>query len=133
MPVREVLVEADSRSFPVPGVPGTIPPDPAPEEPPAGGEGLFELLNRLLEGGEELLLQAAPIIGAAALIWLAVEVKFAIGRVILAALAILLMIAFTRNIIAGCDLIAREIIGPDGTCEVVDFAPLPSRGQLPDI
>lgn len=132
MPVPRVLADAESWLL-LPTIPRAAPTDPDPDEPATGGEGLFELLGRLLEDGEELLLRAAPIIGAAALIWLAVEVKFAIGRVILIALAILLMVVFTRNIMAGCDLIAREIIGPEGTCEVVDSAPLPSHWRLPDI
>lgn len=94
---------------------------------------MFELLGRLLDSAEVLLLQAAPIIGAAALIWLAVAVKFAIGRVLLAALAILLMVAFTRNIVEGCDMIAREIIGPEETCRVTDLSLSPSAWRLPHI
>lgn len=133
MPVKGLLTDAESRLLRLPTAPRAAPTEPDPDDPATGGEGLFELLGRLLESGEDLLIRAAPIIGAAALIWLAVEVKFAIGRVILVALAILLMVAFTRNIVEGCDLIAREIIGPEGTCEVVDSAPLPAHWRVPDI
>lgn len=125
MSAPRVLPAAESR---LPAVPRAAPTEP--DDPATGGEGLFELLGRLLENGEELLLRGAPIIGAAALIWLAIAVKFALGRVILIALAILLMVAFTRNIIAGCDLIAREIIGPEGTCQVVDFSPSNSGAPI---
>lgn len=116
MPIPEVLVGTGNGPAEVGSAVGAASQSPGPDESAAGGDGLFEMLNRLLGSGEELLLRAAPVIGAAALIWLAVEVRFAMGRVILVALAVLLMVAFTRNIVEGCDLIAREIIGPEATC-----------------
>lgn len=130
MPAPEVLAAATSRLAGWIGLPDA--PEPSPDVPAAGGEGLFELLNRLLASTEELLLRAAPIIGAAALIWLAVSVKFAIGRIILVALAILLMVAFTRNIVEGCDMIAREIIGPEGTCRIMGFSRMSPNGRVTD-
>lgn len=88
----------------------------APTGPETDGDGVFDLLARLLDRAESLLLQAAPFIGAVALIWLAIEVKFQLGRVVLIALSILLMIVFVRNVTAGCDLLAGELMGADGTC-----------------